>query len=45
VASTRQGEIIRELRKPQRPARPDVAEFVKAVIHELALQRKPETEE
>lgn len=35
VASPRQGEIIRELAKPQRIDRPDVAEFARAVVREL----------
>jgi hypothetical protein len=38
VASARQGEIIRELAKPQKVELPDVAEFVKAVAREFAVQ-------
>jgi integrase len=38
VASARQGEIIRELAKPQKAELPDVAEFVKAVAREFAVQ-------
>lgn len=35
VGSRRQGEIIRDLAKPQQTQRPDVSEFAKAVAREL----------
>ena len=35
VGTRRQGEIIRDLAKPQIKERPDVAEFAKAVAREL----------
>ncbi len=38
VESGRQGEIMRELAKPQQRELPDVAEFVKAVAREFAIQ-------
>ncbi len=38
VGSRRQGEIIRDLAKPQQTQRPDVAEFAKAVARELSVQ-------
>ena len=39
VGSRREGEIIRDLAKPQRTDRPDIAEIAKAPVLEL---RKPE---
>jgi integrase/recombinase XerD len=39
VRNTRQGEIIRDLAKPQPSERPDVAEIAKAVVRVLAVQR------
>lgn len=38
VATRRQGEIIRDLAKPQQRERPDVTEFAKAVARELGVQ-------
>ncbi len=38
VGSRRQGEIIRDLAKPQQTQRPDVSEFAKAVARELSVQ-------
>jgi len=35
VGNRRQGEIIRDLAKPQQTQRPDIAEFAKAVVREL----------
>ncbi len=39
VGNRRQGEIIRELAKPQQTERSDAAEIAKAVVRELAVQR------
>jgi integrase len=40
VGSRRQGEIIRDLAKPQQAERPEAVEIAKAVARELAAQRK-----
>jgi integrase/recombinase XerC len=39
VASSRQGEIIRELGKPQQTQSPDVAQLAKALAREMASQK------